>query len=186
MNPNTESKLATIDEQITENLENISALKRERYSLQKLTVTPVDKTAERKAEKARKYTTTNGLTIHNLRLAGNRVVVTHVRYTAVPGERITRNEYGEKETQEFISHQPIPSFMRGTHTFESRGGATYISVTSPTGELTVVSSHCHEFDAFDYKLGVKKALDLFSAEDAKSLLNPIGVTSKQETELANA
>lgn len=113
--------------------------------------------AARKLEKTEKYKTRNGLTIYGLRKAGNDVKVTHVRYATMKDVAVP---------------VPVPSYLRKFVDFTARGGATHIVITTATGETVAVSSVCHEDDSFDYKLGVKIALDQISDEEADYLLNP--------------
>ncbi|WP_394998905.1 hypothetical protein [Acinetobacter sp.] len=118
-----------------------------------------DKVAARKAAKVAKYATKNGLTIHKLRLAGNEVKITHIRFTDIPG---------------VATLVPVPSYMRTVYNFWPRGGATHIVITTPDGKRWAATSVCHCIDSFDYKLGVKEALDSFYLADAKELLSDKG------------
>jgi hypothetical protein len=118
-----------------------------------------DKEAARKAAKVAKYATKNGLTIHKLRLAGNEVKITHIRYTDIPG---------------VPTLVAVPSYMRTVYSFWPRGGATHIIITTPDGKRLAATSVCHCIDSFDYKLGVKQALEAFSNEDAADLLSDKG------------
>lgn len=102
-----------------------------------------------------RYATDNGLTIHKLRQAGNTVSVVHIRYADIPG----------------VAHAPpVPSYLRGAYEFLPRGGATYITIIKPNGEWMSLSSVCHVDDSFDYKLGVKYALEQLTQEEADELL----------------
>lgn len=134
------------------------------YEFRKGAVQQVDKVAARKAAQAAKYTTKNGLTIHKLRLAGNEVKITHIRYTDIEG---------------VATLVPVPSYMRTVYSFWPRGGATHIVITMPDGRRWSATSVCHAIDSFDYKLGVKEALDSFSIEDATELLADKGANQAE-------
>lgn len=108
-----------------------------------------------------RYATNNGLTVHKLRQAGNTVSVVHIRYADIPGVCIA---------------PPVPSYLRGAYNFLPRGGATYITIIKPNGEWMSLSSICHNDDSFDYKLGVKYALEQLTQEEADELLVPSPVT----------
>jgi len=105
-----------------------------------------------------RYTISNGLSVHKLRLAGNRVSISHIRYVLMDAQ---------DQTSVLL---PIPSYLRNFHEFTPNGGATHISITTPDNEEFLVSSYCHVVDNFDYKLGVKIALEGFSQEMADKLL----------------
>lgn len=107
-----------------------------------------------------RYQTDNGLTIHNLRQAGNGVSISHIRYADIPGVKVA---------------VPIPSFMRGVYDFLPRGGVTYINIIKPNKEWISLTSVCHIDDSFDYKMGVKTALEQLTDEEAYDLLNPPAV-----------
>lgn len=115
-----------------------------------------DEEASLKLYKKLRYTASNGLTIHKLRQANLKVVVTHVRYADIPGVKVA---------------VPVPSFLRGAYDFLPHGGATHITITKPNGEWICLSSVCHEHDSFDYKYGVKTALEQLAQEEADSLLS---------------
>ena len=152
---NTEiDPITAIEVQIKASEAETRKLKAEKYALISASAKPVDKKALRKAEREKKYKTENGLTIHGLRLAGNEVRVTHIRYAKVPG---------------VSTPVPVPSYMRGVYPFLSKGGATHIVIQRPDGIYVTTSSICHEIDSFDYKLGVKEALEQFNAEDVAAL-----------------
>jgi hypothetical protein len=102
-----------------------------------------------------RYATNNGLTIHKLRQAGNTVSVVHIRYADIPGVAIA---------------PPVPSYLRGAYEFLPRGGATYVTIIKPNGEWMSLSSVCHIDDSFDYKLGVKHALEQLDQQEADALL----------------
>lgn len=122
--------------------------------LDKSAVTQLKKDNHAKLMRVR-YTTNNGLTIHNLRQAGNTVSVSHIRYAKVPGVAVD---------------VPVPSFLRGAFDFCARGGSTHITIIKPNGEWTCLSSVCHSDDSFDYKMGVKTALEQLTQEEAKTFL----------------
>jgi hypothetical protein len=112
-----------------------------------------------------KYKTKNGLTIHKLRLAGVSVKVSHIRYTTF---------------DDVAAPVPVPSFMRESFHFLPRGGATHIHLTTPDMDTSSVTSVCHPDDAFDYKMGVKLALDQFTQQEADDLLVGLDVTEGYE------
>lgn len=142
--------------------------KRDLYQLKaqlKSSLTPEAIEEEKKAKRRElrdlnkiRYITKNGLTIYNLRQAGNTVNVMHIRYADVPGVAVAT---------------PVPSYLRGAFDFMARGGATHITILRPDGSWTCTSSVCHVDDSFDYKMGVKLALDLFTQDEADALLTPI-------------
>lgn len=111
-----------------------------------------------KGLRKQKYQTKNGLTVYGLRQAGCEVAVFHIRYTTT---------YTSQGTPVRL---PINSFVRGAYDFDAKGGATHILIRDKNDETYAVSSICHEYDAFDYKLGVAKALDIFTQEEADKLL----------------
>jgi len=161
-----------IENETQENRKRIAQLQRQLHEAQKAAQpSEVEKTAARKAAKIQRYTTNNGLTIHKLRAAGNTVKVTHIRYTDVD---VT---YGQASRANCVATLPLPSYLRGMFPFNSKGGATYIVVTNRRGKKFAVYSACHELDSFDYKLGVKLALEQFDEAQAKSLLK---VTAKMK------
>lgn len=135
------------------------------FELYKVTNTPKpDKAtiaANRKKAKTLKYKTENGLSIQDLRTAGNKVKVIHIRNTVVLIPKTTHD--GELRYHLELT-MPVNSFMRKSYTFEPRGGATHIQVTTPDGAIFMGSSICHEQDTFDYKMGVKLALEQFTDE----------------------
>lgn len=168
MNTNTnlqelEARLATLNQQANE-------VKKEIHAAIQQNSPKEDRKVARKQARAEKYKTANGLTIYALRLAGHQVNVTHIRYVEIEGERI-RREDGQKVVEKFTTLQPVPSYLRNVYEFFGKGGSTYITITTPSGLTYAVSSHCHFLDSFDYKLGVKKALDVFDQADAFALLN---------------
>lgn len=113
---------------------------------------------KRDAINKEKYAINNGLSVHKLRLAGNRVTIAHIRYVSIP-------------TQDGASVlQPVPSYLRNFHEFTPYGGATHISITTPENKEYLTSSFCHLDDGFDYKMGVKRALESFSQAEADKLL----------------
>lgn len=141
----------------------IRTLTAEFYRTQGPTTDKAAQIAARKLARAEKYKTKNGLTVHELRKAGNRVRVCHVRYIEVPGVAVAI---------------PVPLYMKemvppnanGGPNFAPNGGATHIHITSPLGHEIGVSSVCHIDDSFDYKLGVKYALDQINQTQANNLL----------------
>lgn len=173
------SNITEINQQIIETQAKLNNLKRERYLVTKGVLAGTeDKAAARKAKLAARYITNNGLTIHKLRLAGNDVMVSHIRFTEVPGNTVT-HENGELVKQPFTVLQPVPSNLRKFYDFTAKGGATHIVITKRDGSQVAVASYCHELDGFDYKLGVKLALDCFSIEDAHQLLTPAAVPTQE-------
>ena len=69
-----------------------------------------------KEMRAAKYKTNNGLTIHELRRAGNTVKITHIRYASMEGVGTL---------------VPVPSYLRKLTSFYPRGGVTYVLITTP-------------------------------------------------------
>lgn len=129
----------------------------------------VELIAKRRAEARKaKYKTKNGLTIEGLRKAGHKVRVSHIRYTEQPGVAILI---------------PVPSYMRKVANFTSYGGATHIVITTPLSDSPdiAISSVCHSDDCFDYKMGVKQALDTIEQADADNLMS--GLTIVEQAEL---
>jgi len=118
--------------------------------------------------KKQRYLTKNGLTIHKLRQAGVTVTVSHIRYVDAGIEPLV----------------PVPSSLRGVYNFHPRGGATHIIMVAPDGTTIGVSSVCHVDDSFDYKMGVKIALDQVTQDEAEHLLSGLEaletVTEKRE------
>lgn len=165
MNTTTDTltKIGDIENQIKNSEAETRKLKAEKYALVSSVTPVVDKKAVRRAAREARCKTKNGLTIHALRLAGNEVSVTHIRYAKVPG---------------VPTPVPVPSYMRGIYPFVSKGGATHIVITRPNGLLATTSSICHEIDSFDYKVGVKEALDQFAQEEADELLGLAPVTDE--------
>ena len=146
-----------------------------KYELYKaLPVKPEEELAIQKAEAKRiKYTSDNGLTIEKLQNAGFSVKVVHVRYMKLDGVPVP---------------VPVPVFLRDVVSFAARGGATHILVEdTDSGEYVVASSICHERDNFDYKFGVKLALEQFSKDEASHILRtstlPEKVTSLKPFEV---
>lgn len=181
---NTNQTIAELEAEIINSNKNTHKLKLQLLNLKKQQgKQTVDKKALRAAQRAARYTTENGLTIHKLRLAGNSVKVTHIRYTAVEGKRVEYKD-GVKYEVPFVTYQPVPSYLRKVVDFDGKGGCTYIVITTPEKQVYSVSSHCHELDAFDYKLGVKYALDLLTEAEAKILLSGAPVDAKPVSELA--
>ena len=162
---------------IEQHLKEIRGAQAEIY---KLSVEGVDREAvrqeqveARKAARVEKYKTDNGLTIYNLRMAGNEVKVTHIRYTDIT---IPKLDHEGNELGSITVTVPVPSYMRSVYNFNAKGGTTHIVITTPEGERHVCTAICHEVDSYDYKLGVKLALDQVPDELAKELL-----TSRQLT-----
>jgi len=125
---------------------------------------------DRQLERARhksKYKTSNGLTVHNLRQAGVEVSISHIRYIELEG------------SNDLI---PVPSYLRKMYDFYPRGGATHIALVKPDGSWMGVSSVCHVTDSFDYKLGVKVALDQISNDEAADLLAGLEAIAEDEEE----
>jgi hypothetical protein len=117
--------------------------------------------AEQKASRKEKYKTTNGLTVYKLRQAGVTVKVTHIRYCDLPGVNTLT---------------PVPSYLRGLYDFTPKGGATHIKLTNLMGETIALTSVCHHIDSFDYKMGVKIALDQILQHEADELLAGLEAT----------
>ena len=117
--------------------------------------------AARKAMKD-KYKTSNGLTVHKLRQAGVEVKVTHIRYTEMSNGLLV----------------PVPSYLRKQFDFHPRGGATHVTLKSPDGSWLGVSSVCNQSDSFDYKLGIKIALDCITNDEAQELLAGLAALSE--------
>lgn len=103
-----------------------------------------------------RYKTRNGLTIHGLRQAGVIVTVNHIRYTDIPNVPVLI---------------PVPSYLRKLHDFNPRGGVTHITLVAPDGQSFALTSICAMSDSFDYRMGVKIALDQLSHDDAKFLMS---------------
>lgn len=118
-----------------------------------------------RAEHKSKYKTSNGLTVHNLRQAGVEVSISHIRYVEIEG------------SPDLV---PVPSYLRKMYDFYPRGGATHIALVKPDGAWMGVSSVCHIADSFDYKLGVKTALDQISADEAEDLLAGLSACTEEE------
>jgi len=115
-----------------------------------------------------RYATHNGLTIEKLRKAGLKVSVSHIRYTQQDG------------VKPLI---PVPSYLRKVAEFTPFGGATHICIVLPTSDSVpiCVSSVCHIDDCFDYKMGVKIALDQFTQEEADLLLSGSTLVEQAQT-----
>ena len=169
------NSITTLQAQVNTAQAALNQAKKALYEFKRDNTIPVDKAEIRKTQKMLKYRTSNGLTIHNLRLAGVKISCMHQRQALVP--------YGTDTVtgKPVYAEAPVPSFMRGTYKFLPRGGATYITVEDKNGESVTVASLCHTIDSFDYKLGVKLALEHFSQEEATSLLkNGIIKPAKKE------
>jgi len=155
------NRIEELTANIAESQANIRKAQAELYTLTKTEVNPVEAKANRKAAKQLKYATTNGLTVYGLRQQGLDVSVTHIRNAHVPG----------------VAHPvPVPSYLKHIHPLAARGGATHVVVgitdkqdADKVYSLLAVTSVCHEVDSFDYKLGVKTALDQITPEDLKYL-----------------
>lgn len=161
MQPEEQVKLS---EEIAALQSNIANAKMQLQELikKRTTLTKEEKLALLREERKRinevKYAISNELSVHKLRLAGNQVSISHIRYVAV-------------DTVEQDSLMlPVPSYLRNYHEFTPNGGATHITITSPNGEQFLVSSYCHVIDNFDYKLGVKTALEGIDQATADRLL----------------
>ncbi len=124
--------------------------------------------AAKKAAKAAKYKTRNGLSVHALRLAGNQVRVTHMRKVFVPGI-----------PKELVA----PTYLRDHVEFRAKGGSTFIEVVDSEGNIHPVLSVCHDHDHFDFKMGVKIALEQIDDESAALLLEGKAVTPLTEQDL---
>ena len=155
------NRIEQLTANIAESQANIRKAQAELYTLTKTVVDPVVAKANRKAAKQLKYATSNGLTVYGLRQQGFDVGVTHIRNAHVPG----------------VEHPvPVPSYLKHIHPLAARGGATHIVIgiqdknkPETVYSLLAVTSVCHEIDSFDYKLGVKTALDQITPEDLKYL-----------------
>ena len=110
-----------------------------------------------------RYNTKNGLTIHSLRQAGLVVTVSHIRYT---------------EMADISVLIPVPSYLRKAFNFTANGGSTHITILKQNGEWLCLSSICHIDDAFCYKMGVKKALEQLTQEEADDLLSHSDATEE--------
>lgn len=157
-------------------LESINAqldtLKRQANTLlgfrHKLTHKPVDKeklAADRKAARKERYKTNNDLTIEKLRKAGHTVSVTHLRYvskTTAQGTEIL---------------VPVPCSLRSMvrNKLHPQGGQTWIAIKTIDDKNVLVESTCHMDDHYEYKMGVKLALDSVPANVAEELLAPLEV-----------
>lgn len=179
---NTESTTSTsAKSKVVELLNELGSIEQQQHELQvkarntvaelyreKARIIQENPEAAAEAENARKvgqrflmklrYETKNGLTIHNLRQAGHVVSISHIRYSDVEGVK---------------NPVPVPSYLRGAFKLSPRGGATHISILKPNGEWICVSSICHQDDCFDYKLGVKTALEQLTQAEADELLTPV-------------
>lgn len=121
---------------------------------------------ERRKARKEKYQTTNGLTIYGLRQAGNKVRVVHIRYMRPPT--------GLEEQPLMNLAVPVPTSLRHHNlNFLPNGGATYIEIVTPENKQILTSSICHEDDNFDYKMGVKTALDCLSKDTAEMLMSTL-------------
>lgn len=131
----------------------------------------IDKKALSKQRRAEAVKTENGLTIHNLRKAGCKVLVSHIRFADTMVVKQIKDPLTDKLV-EIVEFQPVPvpSYMRKYVDFNAKGGATYIVVEKDGHEPIMASSHCHQLDSFDYKMGVKRALDLITQQEADELL----------------
>jgi hypothetical protein len=165
---NTIPTAAEIKAEILNKQKEIRACEAQFYQLGYKNVDQAPIIAARKLAKKEKYKTTNGLTVENLRKAGHKVKVVHVRYTAFEGVKVL---------------VPVPSFLRGVAKFTAFGGATHIVITTPASDSPdiAVSSVCHTDDCFDYRLGVKRALDEISQDEATLLLSGIALTAQAAT-----
>lgn len=113
---------------------------------------------KRAADRAIRYSTKNGLTIKALQDAGVKVDITHTRYTNIGGAF----------RPQFIQ---VPSYLRDMYSFSPCGGSTHIRLRKADGSWIGVASFCDPRDAFDYKKGVRCALNQLSQEEADELLN---------------
>jgi hypothetical protein len=161
----------TTQEKLAQAKKEVNRLKAELYQERKSIVTLVDKKAIRKQQKAVKYATKNGLTIHKLRLAGYDVSVSHIRYTEFDYDQTVHRTNARPPIR-----VPVPTHLREYVDFSSKGGATHIVISRPTADGGTtglrLTSICHELDSFDYKLGVKTALDQIEPALAAQLLAP--------------
>lgn len=131
--------------------------------------------ARRDAETKARYQTENGLTIYNLRKAGNKVQVIHLRNMVIDGVPIpvpvptylkdVSTHWQRVNTPEGVEYD----YTAGTHFYEM-GGTTHVSIINKQDEKMLVTSVCHLADHYCYKMGIKVALDKIPPEVADKLL----------------
>lgn len=158
-------------------------LRTAQYELFKSTHVPVDQEKQkllRKAAKKSKYETENGLTIHKLRQAGHKVLVSHTRYVLKKTKKPAR--MADQPDQQMLV--PCPSSLRKFTDFYPRGGQTYVHITTIDDETIITDSTCHFEDSFDYKLGIKHCLDSISMDAATELLAPLEIFEAIESQTA--
>lgn len=102
-----------------------------------------------------KYRTKNGLTIQKLKAKGHEVHVRHLRWASKSSDRV---EY------------MVPSYLRGHYGFNPLGGVSIVTVkTLLHGEFSY-AAQCRADEGFDYRLGIKYALDKIPQQIVEKLL----------------
>lgn len=156
------NEIATLEEQLRHKKAALyhatapSVVERAAYKLAQKT--------ERKAQRKLRYQTENGITVRRLEEAGCKVRVTHVRPTLLKGKR-------------HDVRVMVPTYLRQFHTFTARGGATFVEIyPNGGGEPICVHAVCHDSDGFDYRMGIKLALERLSTADITRLLTAGEVT----------
>jgi hypothetical protein len=124
---------------------------------------------------AEKYNTTNGATIEAFKKAGIKVHILHLRYegwmTNIDQNVDLENTADANRTLKFNPQFLVPSYMRKTCSFDPKGGVTHVILRLPNNEVIRLTSLCSIKDTFDYKFGIKKALEQLTPETVQSLLN---------------
>jgi hypothetical protein len=163
-----EQSLETINQLIADRQKEIRDLQFQAYKVKSAARDRGAEAVAAKLAKGEKYKTKNGLTIHSLRQAGNEVSVAHIRYAQYPG---------------VVTLVPVPSYMRKlAKKFYPNGGATHITIKNPaSGGMVIVSSICHIDDSFDYRMGVKLALDQIDDVAATQLMQQDNLAKVEET-----
>lgn len=182
MNTKTNTSLQEYQDRITEAKK---AIRECEAGIHQLTYVPTDPAAVkelRKQQKLQKYKTSNGLTVHKLRLAGYEVKVTHIRFTDVHTPKL--NHKGEL-IGELVLTVPVNAYLHKVYDFNARGGVTHIVITNPDKTRWVaVQAICHEIDSYDYKLGVKTALENIDPTVAAQMREVIAEFFKKTAVLA--
>jgi hypothetical protein len=183
MDTNSTQEIATLEQQVSD---AHKVIRKAQARIHQLNYKPKDPNVAkslRKQQKEQKYKTNNGLSVHNLRLAGYEVKVTHIRLSDVQVPKY--DHHGE-----LVGHNIIPvavnSYLHRVYDFNPRGGFTHIVITNPdNGAWILVRSICHEIDSYDYKLGVKTALDSIEEDKAKAMLVDRSVLANNNNALAS-
>jgi len=186
-----ESRITTLNNIIANSNRAVREAQAELHTLTKHTPDAEEVKATREAARAEKYATKNGLSITRLKELGYDITVSHIRNTLV---KIGEGVGSKGNIQDILIPVPIPAYLKHQFTPSARGGATHIIISVPVderelegaGEWVGLTSICHADDAFDYKLGVKTALDTITPEEAADLItNAPGETLEQWKERTN-